>query len=364
MDNPVLTAMSAAINQEEPTTEVEQIEQVESVEKTKEQPEPENTEEEESFEEKPEENEPTTDDTEGEETEDDGEDFGEGNEWLSEGDTEDEEVRDTDKNFDGISEALGLGGFNDEQSVIDEVKSIAKERDELRKAVEDSKGEGNFANDDIKRANELAKSGGDFNSYLQLSQIDYEQIDDDTLLMEGLIRPSFKTEDEANEYFNGMTEPQKKMEAQRFRTGLVQEQTQKKQEIIKAANDKRKSVNDGITKVLKGTSEIFGMKLSSADKKKTFGKLTSEKGIMNDVFYDKKGNLDYNKMVKTAYLLENFETIIKSAITKSRNQATKEVLDEATNVNLGKKSKKVEKKPTIERSPLESYMDGLKSRGR
>lgn len=356
MDNPILSAMAAAQNQDaEPVEEVKEEEV--QVEETEEQPEAEVEEtEEESFEEEKKEDEPTGD------AEKESEDWGD-NEWLS-GDNEDAEVKETDKNFDGISEALGLGGFSDEQSVIDEVKSIAKERDELRQAVEDSKGEGNFANEDIKRANELAKSGGDFNSYLQLSQIDYNQIDDDTLLMEGLIRPSFGTEEEANEYFREMTAPQKKMEAQRFRAGLVQEQNQKKQDLIKTANDKRKSVNDGITKVLKGTKELYGMTISNADKKKMFGKLTSDKGLVNDIFYDKKGNLDYNKMVKTAYILSNFEQIVKSAITKSRNGATKEILDEATNVNLGKKSKKVSKKETVTRSPLESYMDGLKNRER
>ena len=175
-----------------------------------------------------------------------------------------------------------MGGFNNEQSVIAEVKNIAKERDELRKAVEESKNEAPFANEDIKRANELAKSGGDFNSYLQLSQIDYNSVDDETLLMEGLIRPSFKSEEEAQEYFSGMTEPQKKMEAQRFRNNLIQEQGQKKQDIIKQANDKRASVNDGIKNALTKKDTMFGMTIKNADKKKLFSKLTSEKGIIND----------------------------------------------------------------------------------
>jgi len=360
MDNPILTAMSEAIQPKETEEQVE--EQV--VENVEEEPEAEEEsfEEEESTEEEvtKEETEDVSTDDNAEDAED--EDWGD-NDWLSEDEPE-AVAKENDASFDEIADVLGMGGFSDKQSVLDEIKTINKEREELRVQVEKAKSETPFANDDIKRANELAKSGGDFNSYLQLSQVDYNQVDDDTLLMEGLIKPSFGTEDEALEYFNGMTEPQKKMEAQRFRAGLIQEQDQKKQELFKAANDRRKTVNEGITKSLKGVDELFGMKLSNADKKKMFGKLTSDKGLVNDIFYDKKGNLDYNKMVKTAYILENFEAIVKNAITKSRNKANKEILDEVTQPNLGKKSSKVSKKATVVQTPLEKYMSGLQNRER
>jgi hypothetical protein len=263
------------------------------------------------------------------------EEFVSSNDWLDNPTEEAEETK--EGNFEvytEIASALGVESFGDKDTVINHLKELNESKASLEKELESARQETPFANDDIKKANELAKAGGDFNKYLQLSNVDYSSIDDDSLLVELVAKPTLgDNPEQINEWLGGLTPAQKQFEASRLRQELVNRDNQEKQAILKQAADKKTAMDSGIKSILQKKSDMFGLKVTPAMKKKSFDKLTSEKGLFSHII-GKDGNVDYNKAVEAEFILSNFDTIVKNALTNERNKVKGEEFKETTKPNM------------------------------
>lgn len=263
--------------------------------------------------------------------------------------------------YSEIAEVLGVESFGDKDTVINHLKELNETKANLEKELALAKEETPFANDEIKKANELAKSGGDFKKYLELSSVDYGAIDDDTLLTELVAKPNLGENPEViNEWLGGLTPAQKQFEANRVRQQLTERDNAQKQAILDEARKRKESMDNGIKEVLKKSDNLFGLKMTPAMKKKSFENLTSEKGLFSHIL-GKDGSIDHKKAVEAEFILSNFKDIVKTALTNERNKVKAEEFKETTRPNMNQQRGSTSAPKKKEGTPLENWLDSMRN---
>ena len=228
--------------------------------------------------------------------------------------------------------------FKSDQDVLDYVSNL---KNELEKTKDEIKNvDTAFADETLKKANELAKMGGDWRSLLQISSVDYDQIDDNSLIAEVRLRKLYGDD---NEKIKGalseMSDYQKRLEAYNIREELKQKDEAQRADLFKHAEEDRKKKDSELQNAYKSTDNFFGYKLAESDKKKGFQDITNGKF---NLFYDDKGNFTPKKVILAEWILRqdsngkftNLENLVKLHSKKGNVEGTRKVLDEASNTNI------------------------------
>jgi hypothetical protein len=263
----------------------------------------------------------------------------------------------------GISEALGIESFGDEELVLGEIASIKSQRDELQQRVEQIEAETPYANEHLEKANDLAKNGGDWQQYLGISSIDYNNVPDESMLVEAWLRPSLGDDNEKiAEHLNGMTDSEKKLKAGEIRASIINDQEKQLQSIRQEAMERKRKVDEGLKKQLGETKEMFGVKVTAKDRKEMFDSLTSDNGFINETFFNKDGSMNFKSMSELAFMHKNIGKIVKLNVQNAKTQGKKQVIEEATNTNLNKSNGGFNApKDKVKKSGFENYFSDLMS---
>ena len=207
------------------------------------------------------------------------------------------------------------------------IQAKNEEVEQLRKATEEV-----FANDKFKAANEIAKTLGETESleYLGLANINYDAIDNETLLRWNLSRRGVSDE-RASEYLESLPDVSKEIEAQILRDQLKSEQSQRldsyRSEAAQAAERRAKAINE----TLANLKEVASVKVSNEDRAKiaksiASGELMSKYGLSID------SKADVKKAVEAAAILELFPKVLQVAKQLSTTKGKAEVLNKLSNV--------------------------------
>lgn len=226
-----------------------------------------------------------------------------------------------------ISKALGFEAGTKEDFEA-HYKDLNEKVANYEAQLKEQSSESVFANEQIAKANEISKNGGDWQAYLQLDQMDISSLSDDVIIAEFGLKPIFG-DDEAsiNEAMNDLKPYQKKQEAYRLRQEL---ENDKKAELLKmenASKQKKQMINDSIKNQIAQTDNLYGLKIDDKTKKEMYDNITST-DFINSIFYDDKGQINPKAIVETAFLVKNIKNIVKTNINLARNTATKEIFDE------------------------------------
>lgn len=231
--------------------------------------------------------------------------------------------------FSSLGNALGIEGAS-EEAITNEFKSLKDKITEYETQLESNQNNSQFANDEIRVANEISKNGGDWKSYLQIESMDWNSVDDTALLVEFGLKPVYGNEDATiNEVLQDYKPHQIKREAHNIRQGLINEQKAEMQRIQSEATQKKTQINNSIKDALQGTNEMYGMKFNDSMKKDLYDSITSN-DFINSIFYDDNGNLNPKRIVETAFLVNNIKDIVKTNINVARNQGVKQIMDEVS----------------------------------
>jgi hypothetical protein len=246
------------------------------------------------------------------------------------------------------------------EAAISHVQKVQADFDKYKQEQEQRSNEV-FANEEMKRANEVAKNGGDWQSYLGLSNTDYDAISDEDIYAAVKLQGLFDTNEEMQDYLDTVDPTKLKIEAREIRNQLKQQQEHDKRKIEHAAIEQKRNIDQGIRKALDSTTSMYGMKITAADRRKIHQDLTSGK-FLKDLFHGKDGKPDYDKLTKLAYLQSNVKKIVQKATTVALNRGKKEMLDEATNstVTRSKGTQPQAKSKEGEKS-IDNVMGGLLS---
>lgn len=265
--------------------------------------------------------------------------------------------------YSAIGKAIGLDTTDSKEilSGILELKSQNEEYSEKIKAQEDSSV---FANDDLAKANEIAKSGGNYAEYLGIAQNNWDAVDDLTLVVEGYLRPHFG-EDQASleAQLKTMSEFEIKREAANLRERLKAQDESQKQDILSKSREKVKKADQQVRSYLDQTESIAGLQITPAMKREIYDDV-SDNNFFRKLFMDQNGNPDAKKIADTVFIVKNIKTIVGTAVSKARNQGVSDVLSEVSNPNVSRGGERVNLEPKKPVSAIDNAMNAMRSRGR
>ena len=256
-----------------------------------------------------------------------------------------------------LSKAIGKD-FTSFDEVKNEITAVLSQKAELEKKLSESGSTGTYANDDIRVADELARTGGDWKSYLLEQQINFDQVPDLDLVVAYKLKPFFKDNEEAMQQFlSTKSDVEIQMLAYDVRSQLKFEQKAKLDSIRQEAERKRYETDLALRGAIDRTNELYGMKLTGQDKKEIFDDVTT-KNFLNSIFYKKDGSINHDKIVEAAFLMKNAKKIVKTAITKAMNQGKAEILNEVSNPNL-RGNGQFAQPASSKKNNVDKFYDGL-----
>lgn len=261
-----------------------------------------------------------------------------------------------------LSKSLGIEGkdLNEIKSSIEKLKS---ERDEAQSSLSKISEKSPYANEEIQKANELAQSGGDWKTFLQISETNYDLIDEHTLFVELELKPAFNGDDEEiQKYLESSNPADIKLKGAKIRAELKSAQQAEKQRLFSDAQAKKQKLDTSIQEALNKTDSLYGVKLTPAKRKDLYDDITG-KNFLNSIFFDKSGNVNPQGMTEAAFLLKNIKEIMKVNMTRFKNQGVKEVFDERSNTKLRNNSSMPNPQQNETDSPFDGVMANLKKNG-
>jgi hypothetical protein len=253
----------------------------------------------------------------------------------------------------------------DFQSLIKDMGAEVKTKDELvlkfkelNKTPEDPfKG----LPDNLRKAVEFAKQGGDFLQLLKVSQVDYSQIDP-VVLYENQIRQQITDQAKAQEYLDSLSPLAKEVEGQRLKTQYIQWQESQEKSLLADLQNKatldlaRKAENEQrLRETVNKVDSIEGFKVKSGEKEK-FIKEVTDGSLTRELFMDDRGNFDYGKMFRVRFLAKHFDSIQKHYGERIKNATKREVVEGLTNAEVQISSVRPEGEPQKFDSPLDHWI--------
>lgn len=275
--------------------------------------------------------------------------------WDSESESETKPTQvPTTPAFDFTSFVKDIGF---EESDPEKVKSKIKE---LKSKPSDLEG----VPDNLKKAVELARKGGDYLSFLKVSSVDYSQIKPEVLFEHDVVTKL--GEEQGRELLDAMTPLQKKLEGTKLKDSMMYQQQLQQQQYETAAEQARReselkkaNADKALKSELDKVNEIAGLKLKPSHKQDMYEAITTGRMQKELFFNPENGEYDYKNMMETYFVKKNLPKIIQKIQQSTKTSTKKEVIRELTNPQVKPSSEKpiVEKD---ERTPLQKYIEANK----
>jgi hypothetical protein len=252
-------------------------------------------------------------------------------------------------------------------SYIKDTGIDAKDPDEFKSKVKDLINKEDplkVLPDKVRKAVEFAMQGGDIYELLKVSQVDYSQIEPKAIY-ESYIRSMVKDQDKATEHLESLSDVMKEIEGEKMRQEYMRQQERQEQDILKSLESKtqaeveRKKENEArLKETLNNVEDISGFKVKPVVKDQFYKEVVSG-NLTKRLFFDDKGDYDYNKMFKVAFLADNFDKIQNYYKDRVATATKRETIEELTNPQLDNPTG-VPKLDTTEPDPLLGWAKTLR----
>lgn len=232
----------------------------------------------------------------------------------------------------------------DFDSLVKDIGFEVKSKDEFRTKVKElmtKEDQLKGIPENLRKAVEFAKSGGDPLQYLKISQVDYSQIEP-SVLYENHILSTIGDKAKAQEYLDSLSPLAKEIEGERIKSQYIQLQNQQEQQLRNELDAnakielKRKAENEQrLRETINKVDDVAGFKVKPSQKDR-FMKDVTEGKLTQKLFFNEKGEYDYDKMFKINFLAENFDQIQKYYKGKVKTETTRSVINDLQNVQIDK----------------------------
>jgi hypothetical protein len=256
-----------------------------------------------------------------------------------------------------IVKDLNLDGI----STLEELKSKISETLKPKEEVTDNQGLGDIP-EVLREAISIAKDGGNFMDYLGIAAVDYESVDDYSLLAHNYA-PHFTgpdgkvNEEKLSEYLEDLSDADIQIRASEMRNGYKTAQASRIADMKNLANTERYRNRENLKETINSTQEIAGFKLNLNHKNELFNEIASG-NLMKNLFYTKDGKYDYKKIVDLAFKAKYFDKIKNHYQLVAKTSAKREMLTELGNPEVQRPGEKPNPNPTA-KSGLDLYVEQL-----
>lgn len=248
----------------------------------------------------------------------------------------------TTKVLETINKDLGAE-YKSLEELKNEVITLKNEKDRL--ALIEEQQEKLFANDDIKRANEVAKSGGDFKEFLSLAEAEksltrqaesIKSASNEDLVKAWLINLN-RTEEQIEQYFSNKEDFEIEEKASELRhqelsyideevKKIGDEKLSKEQAAKNTINEFRSGVHDAFKSI-----NLGGVKLSPALLEKAKGEIL--RGTDLNTIPRVEGKLQVQSYVENKLKAQFFDKVVEMARKNGASKGAKEVFNNLSNVD-------------------------------
>lgn len=235
----------------------------------------------------------------------------------------------------------------------DEVKTKLKER--LKEEYPDN----------LKKAIEVFKKGGDYLEVLKINSVDYSKIDP-IQIYESHIHSNSINPDEAKAYLDGKSEVEKRIEGKRLQQQYIAYQKQQESEMMNALEARnaqkikaKQEADERLKSTLDKVEKIAGLTVKPHHKAEIFDAITTGR-MQRELFFDQKtGDYDFNSMVETYFLKKNLPKIMDHLKKVTETTTKRTFLQEITNAEITKPSEKPQPQ-TETKSQLEKFAESFR----
>lgn len=261
--------------------------------------------------------------------------------------------------------ALDLSEFA--QVVGSDVKSkedVLKFIKETKERLEELSGEKTKLPKELVEAIEIAKKQGNYLEYLKVSSIDWSKQDPVEVFEEYVVNQMKDLQgnvdfDKVDAYLDKIDEFEKELKGKELINSYINGQRQMQASIEAKAAEDAKRKEQGLRQALSTIDNISGFKISPSHKEELYSWYTSGK-MLQDLFYDQSGNLDFNKVVTTAFLNKYWDKIDGFRKQQIKNAAKRELVEELTNPSLNSSTTPAIGEPASKQYDMNSWLADIK----
>lgn len=249
--------------------------------------------------------------------------------------------------FSDIAKELSLG----------EIKT----KDEFIKAAQELKLKATSLGElpsDLSKAVEIAKLGGNYLEYLNISVVDWEG-QDPVVLYENYVIDRFTTKDgmvdstKVDKFLDNLSEEEKELRGRELQNQYVGIQQQQKQRIEYDARQTKANFERGLKQAMDSVDNIAGFKLSPNHKTEIFNEILSGADLKHN---------DLRSRVEAAALRKYWTKMDDYRKTQIKNSTLKQTLEEATFPRLNSTSAPAAPEAAKVEPLWKSYLDELTKR--
>lgn len=258
------------------------------------------------------------------------------------------QVPEAEIDYSSLGKDLGL---DEVKSKEDLVKSFNKKIESVKAEVEQmSKDALASVPNDLKEAIEIAKNGGDYVEFLGIGTQNFDMISAQDLFANSVAN-HFVDEngrvdkDGLEEYLDNFSEKEIQIEGEKIRSALKSQQEAQKREFREKAAAIKRENDIKLQAAVDKLSDVNGFKVNQYQKSILFSNVSSGK-MMNDLFYDSSGNLNFDKVVSNYFKVLNHDKIVGFLKQRIRNSTKKEIIEGISNVDVTTPVQRVSATPT------------------
>lgn len=256
-----------------------------------------------------------------------------------------------------FSKALGVEEeFKSQDQIIDYVKKVIDTNKQLNETA---------VADDLPRelaeAVKIAKSNGDYLSYLEIGSIDYMQ-EDPVALFEDEVAELFTNadgsfrEDEYNDYIESVSAPDKLLRGKQIQRELVAIQERKKAEFRERVALEKAANLRNLEKSLESFEKVGDYKITPKIKKQMFSELSSGK-FLDDLGISFNGAHNWGKLLENHFKARYFDAIQNFNKQRASTGERREIINGMSNPSVGKPTKLDNPTQVVQKDPLDFYFD-------
>jgi hypothetical protein len=240
----------------------------------------------------------------------------------------------------------------------------AKDWNDVKTRIKSSGDAFEGVNDELKYAVELAKKGGDFKSFLKISEVDYTKIDPTQLYEQTMRNDPNYTKEEIQEHLDSLTPLQKKQYGINLRNQFInQQKTAREQfdsqvaQIARQREEAKAKADQALKETLGKVEKIAGLTIKPHHRQDIYDAITTGR-MGQELFFDKKtGEYDYQSMIETYFVKKNLPKILEHVQKVSSSEALRKTVREMSNSTVTKPGEAPEpvatKKPSVEDQLIE-----------
>jgi vacuolar-type H+-ATPase subunit I/STV1 len=280
-----------------------------------------------------------------------------------------------------IASSIGLDDIKDQKGLVEYVNSLKSSSEKTAEELKTLQNASPFANDEIAKLNQIATQGGDWKTYLDTAKTNYDNIPPEEFFKE-LNKQYFVDgngvldEDAYENYLSDFTPEHMRVEGKKLKDQTIKDREDTlsaiENQTQEAASQRQKAIEEAVT-ALNDTAKDFKeikfniggknvkMNVSLAEKNKALKNLTD--GTINDLIIpkNKDGSINHRAALENSWLIENKEKIFKHLEVKTKNETTRDMMNELSNANVKKNGERPVANAT-KVSPAQSALETLRAK--